>query len=316
MSSLRLFSRRFEQLIYDKDFDLSLGRRLRSRLWSLLERSDHHYSYHPYPNDNWTEPTSCLEQLPSELLFRYGEDELMAYPEDGDGLREPTNLEGLVKRGYPGQVLDVLELFNHQLPEDKRSEFCQHLNTILEEEDSRWRMLDGRFIKVDSEFLDYELALRTHQLLEDSGYEGAMEELNDARNDLEAGDIKGAIRNACNSLESVLKTLLEQDKGSASHLIRKLYEVGFHNEIPDSVARSFGEQVLMSLPFMRNRLGGHGQGAEVVNVPKEYGQLAVHLSAAFSFFIVNRGLKLDPRESDVEEDDSSFEPWTEDEVPF
>jgi hypothetical protein len=53
----------------------------------------------------------------------------------------------------------------------------------------------------------------------------------------------------------------------------------------------FGESVLKALPFLRNRLGGHGQGAEVVETPRAYAELAVHLAGALIRFAVAKALE-------------------------
>lgn len=133
--------------------------------------------------------------------------------------------------------------------------------------------------EVDSQFLEAYVVARSYELLKAEGFEGALDELNQARNGLAADNVEGAIHNSCKSLESALKAIVRAEAGSASVLIRQLGDIGFYDGLPDDVARSFGEQVLMALPFMRNRLGGHGQGSVIVDEPRVYDELAVHLAA-------------------------------------
>jgi hypothetical protein len=83
-----------------------------------------------------------------------------------------------------------------------------------------------------------------------------------------------------------MKTLLGIDKGNASVLIRQFVADGYVDDLPAEFKTSFGEQVLMSVPTMGNRLGRHGQGATVVNVPPAYAQLTLEMVAAYLNFLV------------------------------
>jgi hypothetical protein len=57
-------------------------------------------------------------------------------------------------------------------------------------------------------------------------------------------------------------------------------EEGYLDDLPGSVRSSVSEGVLMSLPTLRNKLGGHGQGEDVVTVPRRYAEFAVSLAAS------------------------------------
>ena len=124
------------------------------------------------------------------------------------------------------------------------------------------------------------------QSLKTKSFHGAYEEFREARQDLLAGDTKGCISNAQKAFESALKTLLGTDRGNASNLIRQFVADGHVNDLPTEFKASFGEQVLMSVPTMGNRLGRHGQGAAVINVPAAYAQLTLEMAAAYLNFLV------------------------------
>jgi HEPN domain-containing protein len=201
----------------------------------------------------------------------------------------PVNLEGLVLGGWPGQVLDTLALFLREVDDDRRSYFQREVNRIFLEEGVPWRLADGEFFRVDSEFLAIEVQ-RTEELLHAQGFNGVLAELREARNDLSSGYYRGAIRSACNAFESAMKSVLGADTGTASELIRRMTEEGYFDDLPEDVRAGFGEQVLMALPFLGNRLGRHGQGREVVDVPREYAELAVGLAGQFINFCINKAL--------------------------
>src|SRR5690606_17236882 len=109
--------------------------------------------------------------------------------------------------------------------------------------------------------------------------------------DLISGDGKGAIHNACKSFESTLKTVLGVDEGNASKLLDRLEESGVLDEVPVAARKAISTSVLMALPTLRNRLGGHGQGSDRIEVPSHFAALAVHLAGAFNHFVITAHLE-------------------------
>ena len=188
--------------------------------------------------------------------------------------------------------------------------FQRELNVLFEEEDSPWRMADGQFFKIDSQFMNTYVVARCYELLKADGFEGALEEFNQARDELAGDNVKGAILNSCKSLESVLKASLRTDSGTARVLIDRLVDDGFYEGLPQEFSRAFGQQVLMALPFIRNRLAGHGQGNSVVEIPRLYGELAINLAATFLLFIVQQSSQLGARAQ------SEQTPFSEMDTPF
>ncbi len=63
---------------------------------------------------------------------------------------------------------------------------------------------------------------------------------------------------------------------------------------PETIRSGFAEQVMKTLPFLRNKLAGHRQGADVVNVPGIYGELAMQLAATFHNFLISKHLERQP----------------------
>ncbi len=308
---LRVFSRRYEKLIFERRLDLSLPRRFRNRIWNVLKKYNEVGYYHPHPGDNWTEQTDVLTEVEGMLKDQYGASSLQSFDETGNKIE--SDLEGVVKRGYPTHVFDALESAYFDLSERSKPLFQQDVNGVLEDESVNWRMADGYIFKMDASMLISEISVKASELLKSHGLEGSIEEYKEALNDFTAEDYKGAIHNACKSMESVLKVILNCNSGSASKLIRDLADTGIFSDIPDSVAAAFGDSVLMCLPFLRNRLGGHGQGDEVVNVSKEYAELALHLAGTFMHFLIQRYVKMNGtkgekvvQQLEVETDDLPF----------
>ena len=74
---------------------------------------------------------------------------------------------------------------------------------------------------------------------------------------------------------------------TASKLLKQLYD----NKVIFSQTESFTNnlnEVLKSLPTIRNKLGGHGQGLDPQKVHKSYAEFALHLCGSFIVFLIQR----------------------------
>jgi len=97
---------------------------------------------------------------------------------------------------------------------------------------------------------------------------------------------------------------------NADQLTKKLVAQGWVDDLPHELREGFRGVVLMSLPFLRNKLASHGQGAEVVGVAREYGTLALHLAAALTNFLIAKQLERSSPDSKPER------PQDDDDLPF
>lgn len=155
-------------------------------------------------------------------------------------------------------MFDVVEMFYHDIQE-RRSEFQAELNQAMQDEKCPWLLCDGCFFQMDSAFLQEHVMRRTHELLAAARFEGALDEFVEARNDLVGGDYKGAIHNSAKAFESTLKAIEGVSVGNAKALIDGLKQTTFYEGFPEALIPSLGDQVLMAVPHIRNKLGGHGQ---------------------------------------------------------
>lgn len=295
----RPFSKRFDEAIRLGKLRPSIPRRLRTRLWLIMSEHNPSYFYNPIPGDSWTQQTTMLDDLPAQLKKLYGVKTLEAFV--GEQRRE-VDLEGFVMGAYPAQVFDVVEMFTHG-PLDRPQDFRTEINQAFQDEKCPWLLCDSSFVQIDSQFLEVHVLQRTYELLTAARFDGALQEFVEARNDLAAGDFKGAIHNAGKAFESALKAIDNRHDGNAKVLIDGLRTTSIYHGFPPALVSGFGDQVLMSLPTIRNRVGGHGQGSTVVEVPKSLGELSIHLAAVFIFFLVSRylettGNETQPRNSD------------------
>lgn len=299
---MRPFSRRYARPLDDKTIVVpSLSTRLRKRLlYAIHDFNTPHYSLHGV----WQDTTTPIEEATASLLKAHGEDELRGYQQ---GKSVVTDFSGLITTGWPPRVLDAIEIFYNEVEPQQRLPFQAQVNSILDEENYHWRLVDGQFYLMDSSFMNTHVLERVEELMKASKYMGALEEFREARNDLSSGDTKSAIHAACKSFESTLKTILTRDSGNADVLLREIRDKGFFDDLPEAVRGPFVEQLLKSLPMLRNRCGGHGQGSESVSVPAHYAELAVYLAGAFNILLMKRHSEISPPAEPVIQ---------EDEIPF
>jgi len=312
----RPFSKRHQKALHTSSLVIDVSERTRFRAWKTMADYDYPLHYQPDPYDNWTVNSSGLRELSDELERIYGIEHPTACDEVGhDPIADVLKPFFFDCTGE--QVFDVLELFYVGM-RDCRHEFQRALNEALQEEAVHWILCDGFFLKLDSLWIEEHVMSQAHELLGKGKYDGALDELREARSYLAAEDYKTAVHAAAKSMESLLKAILGREDGNASVLIRALRDTEFYDELPEPFAKAFGNSVLMALPFTRNKLGGHGQGSEVVSVPRSFAELAVNLAGTFAVFLVNRHIEAEPG-ANVEparHDENPSESLPSDDIPF
>jgi len=288
---MSLFSVRHRRSLADGQLDVTVDGRLRRRIVRLLRRFNESWHYQPDPGDNWTERTDALSELVGDLLDVYGGEKL--WIKKGN-VTTVANAETWILEGPDEGVLDSVEQYLTYVSEERRLEIAAEINRIFSEEDSVWRLLDQQFVKLDSIFVHQQVIARAHERLGAVRWEGAAEELLAAEHDLTDCAGRRAVHHAGNSTESAMKAALGRDDGSALVLARNMAELGWFDDLAESMRAGFVDNVLGALPWMRNRLGGHGQGPQPKPVPDPYARLAVGLSAVINEFIVALALARDP----------------------
>jgi hypothetical protein len=282
------FSIRHRRALSEERIHVDLEPRVRGRLRRLLWK--HSDSWHESDETGFNYRTDSLEQLTSELCDAYGRDTLT-------GTTNYEDLKQFLKEGAAEGVFDAIELVLSHLPEP--AAFTSELNDVLAEEEVPWRLLDGRMVLLDRVFARDELASRANVAIETQGFEGAGVEMQQARDAIIDGDGRGAIHRSGNALESVMQALLGREHGAAKALLQHLVRGGYFDDLPDRLRQPFVAKVMDALPWMRNHLGGHGQGEKPVEVPQPYAELAADLASSISYFLISLRLQRDAPEGDL-----------------
>lgn len=190
-------------------------------------------------------------------------------------------------------LFDVIELQYKELSDGEKTAFQSEINNVFIENDIPWLLHDGRMIKVDSQQFEQDLKqkalLQLHELTDsDPIFQSAYDELIKSIEFLQKGDYAEAISNAGKSYESVMKVILQVDRGNADKLTRELISSG-SLDFPESMTGDgFREKVLMSLPFIRNNsTASHGAGRSTVKVSKDMANLAINLAASLNSYLID-----------------------------
>lgn len=305
---LRPFSLRHAKALSSGTIQVFLGEQLRRRLWSTLVDCNEPVYYSEPHNPNWMINSSVMEESEPTLCRLLGID---LY--DGDR-RVPTNLNTLVMTGEPAHVFDLLEVFHAESPTDSRVLLQRALNDAFVDFVCPWRLSDGMLFRVDSEFLEQEVMERAMGLLNVSQFEGAREEFKTARDHLTDGATRDAIVYAAHSVESTLKAITGAVSGVAGDLLRQFADDGFMDDLPAAKTRAVAK-ALGCAAILRNELGGHGQGATVLDVPRPYAELAVHLAAAINHFVIAQHLRKTPPVPELAAEGTANE-LTDEDIPF
>lgn len=151
---------------------------------------------------------------------------------------------------------------------------------------------NGQIIRIDSKLLHNEVVKPVLSLLKDKHFSGAEEEFLKAHDHCRHNRNKEAIAECLKSFESVLKGICDKNRWAytAKDTAKKLLEIVFEKELlPEYLQSEFSSlrSILESgIPTVRNRVGGHGQGSEIVGVPNHLVAYAIHLTASSILFLV------------------------------
>lgn len=190
-------------------------------------------------------------------------------------------------------LFDVIELQYEELSDGERDDFQSEINSVFDENSIPWLLQNGRMIKIDSQQFEQGLKQKVlaqmHELADAAPvFQAAYNELTKAIEYFQKGDYAEAISNAEKSYESVMKVVLQVDRGNADKLTKDIVSLGGLG-LPDSMTgEGFKEKILMSLPYIRNNsTASHGAGRSAVEIPKNIANLAINLASALNSYLID-----------------------------
>lgn len=147
-------------------------------------------------------------------------------------------------------------------------------------------------IRKDSEFLHLEAVKPTLQLLRDHRFKGANDEFLKAHEHYRHGKVKDCMTYCLMAFESVLKTIcaIKSWEFQPTDTAKSLLDICFQKDLVPAFLQSHYAALRSTLesgvPTVRNKLGAHGQGAEVIEVPLHYAAYTLHMTASTVLFLV------------------------------
>ena len=193
-------------------------------------------------------------------------------------------------------VRDNAYLFNNAVISP--DEAIADLNHRLREHGVGYQYQSGQIIRVDSEFIHSEAMKPAMKMLSDPIYEGANAEFLSAHTHYRAGEYKECLNDSLKSFESCLKSICDKwhweydkDRDAANRLIKLVFDKGL---IPTFMESHFSGLISglrstleSGVPTVRNKLAGHGQGSQIVEVPDYIAAYALHLTASNILLLAN-----------------------------
>lgn len=249
--------------------------KLRRRLWRVLNEFNPPCIVKESRYDSREIHSDAFAEVQDQLTLAY----------EAAGKPAAVVNKSFVESASTAEILDLLEVWSDFLGGTETKVFERAVNSLFHEEQFPWLVVDGRAFRIDRDFVEREVIEPAFDELRGEQFRGALDELSEAEALLTAGESKNALHAAAKSFESVLSSITG-GHGTAMQLIRQLRETDLFADLPEEVASAFPESVFSPLPFLRNKLSGHGQGESVVELPAIYAALAVHLAAVFNLFLV------------------------------
>ncbi|MCM0082119.1 hypothetical protein L4X63_11005 [Geomonas sp. Red32] len=242
-------------------------------------------------------PESAFKFIHESLCREYGVFKLHEYP-DSDF---QAVYDYFLKCKDYEKVIDVIELSfkiinTHVRSDDYRwnsirkieaDDAIKELNLRFKEHGVGYQFESNEIIRVDSQYLHSEAVKPTLELLgREDRFKGANEEFLKAHEHYRHQRYKECLVDSLKALESVMKSICHSQKWAYNQndTAKKLIDILFQKElIPAYLQAQFSSlRTLLEsgVPTVRNKLGGHGQGAATITVTESLASYALHLSAA------------------------------------
>ncbi len=168
----------------------------------------------------------------------------------------------------------------------------KELNFRFREHAIGYQFEDGMIIRTDSEFLHAEVVKPALALLNAPEFDGAQAEFLKAHEHYRHGNSKGLLIDCLNAFESTMKCICAKREwkhdpnATSSALINILFQRELIPQFWSNYFTGLRATLEGGVAPARNRLGGHGQGAEITEVPLSVAAFVLHQTAAAIVFLV------------------------------
>ncbi|MFU3828947.1 STM4504/CBY_0614 family protein [Pseudomonas aeruginosa] len=217
-------------------------------------------------------------KAPQELL------NFISCEQDIDRVLDAVELSFLVAESYRGRA--YVYGYSKGDPSAYLDECVSEINSRFKEHGKGYEISSGKVLRIDSELLHNEIVKPAINFLNQVEYAGPRDEFFSAYEHYRHGNIKEALNDALKAFESTIKVVLElrgweYDKTSpAKRLLAALLANKFLPSYHQNHLNALSTLLESSVPTIRNKEGGHGQGSEVSEVEPEVAAYVLHMTAS------------------------------------
>jgi len=164
-------------------------------------------------------------------------------------------------------------------------EAIEELNQRFLEHGFGYQFESGQIFRVDCGLVHSEVIKPTLALLRAKPFEGANEEFLSAHSHYRHAEYKDCLTDCLRAVESTLKAICAERgwQYGQGDTAKRLLQICFENDLIPAFMQSHFSALRSTLesgvPTLRNRLAGHGQGPEPVEVPAYIANYALNLTA-------------------------------------
>lgn len=250
----------------------------------------------------------CLEafgEIEQTLCREYGLCILPTQPTDLSTTPDVRVIDFLLHEEDQEKVLDVVEVsfrlltrmrsspeWQSRIPQQKVDGAVTELNARFREYGIGYQYENGEIVRVESPFIHAEVVKPALALLSGEEYAEANAEFLKALDHYRKGETKECLNECLKTFESTMKAICTKrkwafkSKDTAKELIDVCLKNGLTRPVIHSHIRGVRATLARGIPSIRNRLPGHGQEVQLMDVPPHYASYMLHLTAATIQFLV------------------------------
>lgn len=168
----------------------------------------------------------------------------------------------------------------------------EELNERCREHCVGFQFESGELIRVDSQILHQEVIRPALHLLTEPDFEGANEEFLSAHEHYRHDRLKESLNDCLKAFESTMKIICKRrywefkESDTAKSLLDTIFSKGLLPSYLQSEFTSLRSALESGIGPVRNRLSGHGQGAQPTSVPSYLVAFLLHLTGASIVLLV------------------------------
>ncbi|CAN5407523.1 hypothetical protein BH09BAC6_BH09BAC6_12210 [soil metagenome] len=247
-------------------------------------------------------PEQAFKKIHDILCREYG-----LFNLNGRRVYQERVAEFMLQESKVERVIDAIEVVFKYIDRVIREDWTYKQNTTRElNEDQAISELNERFkkhaigyqyesgeiIKVNSTYIHSQIVKPALQLLHNKKFSGANEEYLKAHEHYRHGRNKECLTECLKSFESTMKIICKakgwgyDDKDTSSILIKTCFENNLIPSFLQSQLSSLRSLLESGIPTLRNRLGGHGQGANLTLVDDQTTRYTLNLTGSNIIFLI------------------------------